>query len=381
MSEVHIEYSTRLGFAPFNGGYPDHAKHLSVARLDPQHNLWYDVYDHNDPSKTRVNWHLIDPSTYEEPWFPAGPCEPAVPRTLRGSVKRADQDPSMLSFDLNQMKAHAAEIKNASSAPPLPAASSTEVSPPAPPTSTQEHQSTTTSSTSSTSSTSPRIAIIGRGDVGITLGRRFVKAGWEVQFGSRNPQETQAKAKPDEILSSSPIVSISDAVNWSQFVVLTVPGIRSIEEYNELATLLGDGIKGKVVIDTTNPLLFPSLEVFWDGSTSAGERFQSALPDSFVFKAFNTVGLNHLGNAEGTLIPGRNPDQGPLKMLFAGPSEQREIASQIISAVGFTPTYVGPIRYSRNLEAIAELWIHLAIPGIGSTENWGQGFHFEPTGI
>ena len=88
-----------------------------------------------------------------------------------------------------------------------------------------------------------------------------------------------------------------------------------------------------------------------------------------------------LGDPNGQSIPGRNHDQGPLKLLFAGPSEQREAAAQVISAVGFTPTYVGPIRYSRNLEAIAELWIHLAIPGIGSPENWGFTFHFEPTGI
>lgn len=91
--------------------------------------------------------------------------------------------------------------------------------------------------------------------------------------------------------------------------------------------------------------------------------------------------MNQLGNPNGELIPGRNVNQGPLKMLFCGPTEQRDIASQIISAVGFIPTYVGSIRYSRNLEAIAELWIHLAIPGVGSSENWGMGFHFEPTGI
>ena len=35
----------------------------------------------------------------------------------------------------------------------------------------------------------PRIAVIGRGEVGITLARRLVQAGWSVQFGSRNPEE------------------------------------------------------------------------------------------------------------------------------------------------------------------------------------------------
>lgn len=175
MSEVHIEYSTNLGFAPFNGGYPDHAKHLSQAKLDPQHNLWYDIYDHNDPSKTRVNWHLIDPAKYEEPWYPAGVCDPAVPRTTAGSVSRQDEDSSMQSFGFQQLRSDAAEL--AAAAP----GDRSDVPPPPLP--------STDSATVSSESTGPRVAIIGRGEVGITLGRRLVQAGWSVQFGSRNPDE------------------------------------------------------------------------------------------------------------------------------------------------------------------------------------------------
>jgi hypothetical protein len=42
---------------------------------------------------------------------------------------------------------------------------------------------------SATLTTGARIAIIGRGEVGLTLGRRLVQGGWSVQFGSRNPDE------------------------------------------------------------------------------------------------------------------------------------------------------------------------------------------------
>ena len=90
-SEVHIEYSNAVRFAPFNGGYPDHAKHLQAANLPVDHNLWYDIFDHNDPAKECKNWSLVPEGEYEEPWFPAGtPCEPAVPRTKPGSVVRTD---------------------------------------------------------------------------------------------------------------------------------------------------------------------------------------------------------------------------------------------------------------------------------------------------
>jgi hypothetical protein len=71
----------------------------------------------------------------------------------------------------------------------------------------------------------------------------------------------------------------------------------------------------------------------------------------------------------------------------------------VVEAVGFKPVYVGPIRYARNLEvgwwrqgssatcwhavrpaaadaarcwvhpqALAELWIHMSVPGVGTAE-------------
>ncbi len=50
---------------------------------------------------------------------------------------------------------------------------------------------------------------------------------------------------------------------------------------------------------------------------------------------------------------------------------------QVVAGAGFTPTWVGSIRYARNLEALAELWIHLGVPGIGSSDKWGRDFHFQ----
>jgi hypothetical protein len=139
MSEVHIEYSNGLKFAPFNGGYPEHLKHLNAANLDPNHNLWYDIFDHNDPAKTHSNWSLLPVSEYEESWFPAGePCELAVPITLAGSVHRTDTAPDggagaasggEQAFSMAQMIADAEALKATSASvvtPPMPPALSTE---------------------------------------------------------------------------------------------------------------------------------------------------------------------------------------------------------------------------------------------------------------
>jgi hypothetical protein len=164
MSEVHIEFSKGLKFAPFNGGYPDHEKHLRTANLDIANNLWYDVYDHNDSAKTRANWSLLPESEYEEPWFPLGPCAPAVPRTKPGGVYNSNNptgDAGMQSFSLEQMKLDAQKLqasgasKSPAKAPPVPpAAGGPAVPPPLPAVSAAETHAAHAPPAASTSATS-----------------------------------------------------------------------------------------------------------------------------------------------------------------------------------------------------------------------------------
>jgi len=121
MAEVHIEYSNNLRFAPFNGGYPDHAKHLAAANLNVSHNLWYDIYDHNDPGKTHANWSLLPEAEYEVPWYPLGPCDPAIPRSKPDAVNKPQTDEKMQSFSIQQMIQDAQKL-NVTAPPPAPAA-------------------------------------------------------------------------------------------------------------------------------------------------------------------------------------------------------------------------------------------------------------------
>ncbi len=75
-------------------------------------------------------------------------------------------------------------------------------------------------------------------------------------------------------------------------------------------------------------------------------------------QAFNTIGAEHMRDPSGRLSFSRGTD-----MLFAGSSDAATlaIATDVVRGVGFTPIHVGPLRYARNLEAIAELWIHMAV--------------------
>jgi predicted dinucleotide-binding enzyme len=145
------------------------------------------------------------------------------------------------------------------------------------------------------------------------------------------------------------LTSNADATAGADVVLLTLPCPQSAAEVHKLAALLGD-VRGKVVIDATNPLGC-DMELRFQ---SAGEEWAAALPGAHVFKAFNTIGSAHMAdpNFMGTVAP----------MFYAGPADSavRAIAERVIADVGFRPVYVGCIRYARNLEAMAELWVHMA---------------------
>ncbi|KAG5178099.1 hypothetical protein JKP88DRAFT_169397, partial [Tribonema minus] len=147
----------------------------------------------------------------------------------------------------------------------------------------------------------------------------------------------------------------------------------------KLAESLGD-VTGKPIIDVTNPLSdYPQMEVRWKQGTSAAEVLQSALPNAIVYKAFNTLGVENMSHGDGSGFAGWTG--GQLSMMYAGGPEKNDRVATLIKAMGWIPAYVGPNRYARNLEALAEMWIHVSVPEAGSTPvSWGRRFVFQPVG-
>jgi hypothetical protein len=72
---------------------------LRSANLDPNCNLWYEVFDFNDENKTGENWTLLEKSEEAAPWFPLGECDPAIPRVEPGSVAKQTDD-NMQTFSI-----------------------------------------------------------------------------------------------------------------------------------------------------------------------------------------------------------------------------------------------------------------------------------------
>ena len=125
-TEPIIETSTKMEFAPFNGAFKGHAEAMRGANLQPDHNLWFAVYDFNDEAKTGKNWRLIDRSEEGAEWCPIGKFKNCCPYVPPGSIalpsqgadptgssnngKPAAQSGGMMSFSMNTSLHDAAKI-------------------------------------------------------------------------------------------------------------------------------------------------------------------------------------------------------------------------------------------------------------------------------
>jgi hypothetical protein len=198
-----------------------------------------------------------------------------------------------------------------------------------------------------------KVGILGSGSVGKVLGAGFAMLGHEVMLGSREPERDDVKEWRKKAGGATKSGSFADAAKFCEIAVLATAW-SGTENAIQLAG--PENLKGKVVIDTTNPLDFsagpgkpPRLAVA--GQTSAGERVQQWLPQSRVVKAFNHVGNAHMFRPE---FPGGPPD-----MFICGNdgSAKKEVA-QVLRAFGWPePIDLGGMESARYIEPLAMIWI------------------------
>src|SRR5580693_2288518 len=85
-----------------------------------------------------------------------------------------------------------------------------------------------------------RIAVIGKGNIGGTLGSKWHAAGHEVVYGARGGL--------GEGPGGAPVRSIGDALEDADVVLLAIPGQVVPDVVNEQ----GAALAGKIVIDAVN---------------------------------------------------------------------------------------------------------------------------------
>jgi NADPH-dependent F420 reductase len=204
-----------------------------------------------------------------------------------------------------------------------------------------------------------RIAIVGAGNVGGTLDKAWARKGHEVIWGVRNPSDADIHKLAKEA-GNARATSVRDAAQAADIVVLTVP----YDAVPDAIRNAGD-LRGKIVLDCTNPLR-PDLSGLTVGQTSsAAEQVAAAAPNAKVVKIFNTTGASNMADP-------RYP-AGNLTMFYCGDdAEAKKAAATLASDLGFEPVDAGDLATARLLEPLAMLWIQLALK-----QGWGGDFGFK----
>jgi 8-hydroxy-5-deazaflavin:NADPH oxidoreductase len=194
-----------------------------------------------------------------------------------------------------------------------------------------------------------RIAVIGMGSVGGTLGRRWAELGHEVVFGAKDPRNAKARALVAKIGHRASLASVPEAVSDAEVVVLATPASANAD-----AIAAAGDLSGKILIDVTNPLK-PDLSGLSVGPDTSGAAIVAKLaPGARVYKALNQTGYENM--ADPVFAGGRSV------MFVAGnDAAGKSVVLKLVGELGFEAVDAGDLGAARLLESLAMLWIHLMV--------------------
>jgi predicted dinucleotide-binding enzyme len=196
-----------------------------------------------------------------------------------------------------------------------------------------------------------KIAIIGAGNVGGALGANWAQKGHDIVFGARDPKSEKTQALVQKIGAKARAATVAEAAASADVIVLSTPWPAT-----EAAVRSMGDLKGKIVLDATNPLTRGpdgiALEI--GHAISGGEKVQGWAAGASVFKTLNTTGFGNMTNPE---------FKGVKSVMFVAGDDyaNKPKVTKLVSDLGFDVIDAGPLRNARLLEAHAMLWIDLAL--------------------
>lgn len=184
-----------------------------------------------------------------------------------------------------------------------------------------------------------RIGILGSGNMGRTLGLRWLEEGYEVLFGSVSPQ---SRASVTQQVANGRTGTLNEAAAFGDVLLYTVRGVLPPQVLD--ASL----VAGKVLIDLNN-FDIPADYAYEAVTDSLAEQTQRAVPDVRVVKAFNTLAM------EVYELPASALRAQATSTFLAGddPAAKEQVA-ELARALGLNPVDAGPLRQARLIESMGD---------------------------
>jgi 8-hydroxy-5-deazaflavin:NADPH oxidoreductase len=189
-----------------------------------------------------------------------------------------------------------------------------------------------------------KIAVLGAGAVGSTIGRLWHAVGHDLTFAARHDARPRALAA--ELGERAHAASVADAVAAAEVVLVAVPALAVTDALQAAGPL-----DGRIVIDAAN-----SLERGVFGQQQLSLR---ALADSFSrarwARAFNSLNVNVMADD--------NHRDPPWVMFLSGDEEAKPVVAQLIRDAGFDPVDLGGIDDSQLQDPGSPLWTYTLTRG------------------
>ncbi len=207
-----------------------------------------------------------------------------------------------------------------------------------------------------------KIAVLGTGNVGDTIGSKLIEVGHTVMMGSRTADNEKAKAFVAKHNGKASAGTFADAAAFGEIVFNCTAGVGSLEALK----LAGEkNINGKIIVDIANPLDFskgmpPSLAIC--NIISLGEEIQKAFPQTKVVKALNTMWCGLMVN------PGMINGGDHSTFVSGNDTGAKEEVKRILKSFGWAEQNIldlGDITKARGTEMYLPIWLSI----YGATNN------------
>lgn len=212
--------------------------------------------------------------------------------------------------------------------------------------------------------TNRKIGVLGSGDVGKSLSNGFLKYGFEVMRGSREPTKLSSWLEKSNSANAK-IGTFEETAKFGDLLILSVKGTAAVSVLKNLPLEL---IKGKTIIDTSNPIsdqppVNGVLNFFTGPNESLFEQLQNTAPESNLVKAFSCVG-NPL------MIDPHFADGKPSMFICGNSVPAKSQVNEILTTFGWQTEDMGKSEAARAIEPLCML---SCIPGLLDNQ-WGHAF-------
>lgn len=201
-----------------------------------------------------------------------------------------------------------------------------------------------------------KIAVLGTGTVGDTIGSKLISLGHEVKMGSRTTSNEKALAFVSKNGSKASQGTFAEAAAFGDIIFNCTKGEHTL---SILKSAGEKNLKGKILIDLTNPLDFskgmpPTL--FCENTTSLAEEIQKVFPEVKVIKALNTMWCGIMVNPQ--MIGGGDHHT----FISGNDQEAKAKVKEILLSFGWMENNIldlGNITTARGTEMYLPLWLRI----------------------